>query len=118
MSRRIGQSFDGEPVLINRMYKHRTLGELVALAKATGVAPIPTRNGVYTGDHIIPRDDFEKIEARRKLMNSLESSEAELAKILGDEKKAAEERKSAEIAKKAIEDYKASLNVKPNDSNL
>lgn len=105
--------FSEEKDLVNRQFKYRTLGEIVAMAKATGVAPLPTRNGVYTGEEVIPRDDFEKIAIRRKLMSSLESSEAELNKILADEALAAEERKSAEIAKKAVEDYKSTLRPAP-----
>ena len=58
-------SFKGEKCLINKLFKYKSLGEMVAMARATGVAPVPTRNGVYTGEQEIPRDTFEKLNVHR-----------------------------------------------------
>lgn len=103
------QSFGHEPDLVNKMFKYKTLGELVAMARATGERPVPTRNGVYVGEEVIPREIFDKLNAQRRLMDSFDVAQAELDKIAADEKAAAEERKSADAIAKAIADYKASL---------
>ena len=90
----------GEPNLINQLYKHRTLGELIALSKQTGIPPMPTRNGVYTGEQPIPRDRFDRENALKDMNSQLNQLEQDLAKAKADEALQAEERKSAELREK------------------
>lgn len=86
-----------EPNLINKLYKHRTLGELIALSKQTGIPPMPTRNGVYTGDQPIPRDRFDREDALRDMNKQLSELEVQLDEAKKAEALQAEERKSAEL---------------------
>lgn len=87
----------GEPNLINKLYKHRTLSELIAQAKQTGIPPMPTRNGVYTGEQPIPRERFERENELFRRRQELAELEKQHSELLDAEAKQAEERKSAEL---------------------
>lgn len=87
-----------EPNLINKLYKHRTLGELIALSKQTGIPPMPTRNGVYTGEQPVPpRERFDRENDLRNMRSKMSQLEVDLENAKAEEAKAAEERKSAEM---------------------
>lgn len=72
------KSFIKSPMLLNQQYKYRTLGELVALARVTNEKPLPTRNGVYVGDHSIPRDVFDRVDSRNDAMDRYSDAEVKL----------------------------------------
>lgn len=101
-------SFENEKCLVNKMFKYRTLGEMVALARANGERPLPTRNGVYTGDLVIPREDVDKIAFREELMKQYTDAEKQLSEA--NEVIAQEEasKKEAEYKQKVISEYEAS----------
>lgn len=103
-------SFAHEPCLINKMFKYKSLGEMVAMARATGVAPVPTRNGVYTGEQVIPRDTFEKLNVQRQLMDSYDQAERQLKDAETKLAKEAKERELAEYKAKVIKEYQSSQN--------
>lgn len=73
-----------DPKLVNQQYKFRTLGEIVALARVTNEKPLPTRAGVYIGDNTIPRDNFDRIDARSSVMDSYDKAEIDLGKAEND----------------------------------
>lgn len=102
-------SFKGEKCLINKLFKYKSLGEMVAMARATGVAPVPTRNGVYTGDQEIPRDTFEKVNLQRKLMDSYDEANQALKTALETQAKQDKQRELDEYKTKVINEYKQSL---------
>lgn len=70
-----------DPLLINKLYQHRSLAELLAESQKTGIPPLPTRKGVYTGESVISRDVFDRIDSRDNIMLSMEENEAKLAQI-------------------------------------
>ena len=90
--------FENEPLLIDNKMKYRTLGEIVALARATGETPLPTRNGVYTGDFSVARDNFDRIDQRNASMADFEDAESKLsdAKSKLDEEERVREREAFE----------------------
>lgn len=97
-----------EPNLINKQFKYRTLGEMVALSRATNTPLLPTRNGVYTGEVVVPREVTDKVNLRNATMDSFEDAE----KTLNDaNQKIALEKKAKELSDlkaKIIDDYEKS----------
>lgn len=104
----IPTSFKGEKCLINKLFKYKSLGEMVAMARATGVAPVPTRNGVYTGEQEIPRDTFEKLNVQRKLMDSYDEANEKLKSALETKAKQDKQRELDEYKTKVIDEFKRS----------
>lgn len=101
--------FKGEKCLVNKLFKYRSLGEMVALARANGERPLPTRNGVYTGEMSIPVETFDKINLRNKMMEDTIAAENQYSDAMAQlnaEKQSASE---AEFRKKVIQEYEASL---------
>lgn len=100
----------GEPNLINKLYKHRTLGELIALSKQTGIPPMPTRNGVYTGEQPIPRERFDRENELREMNSNLSQLEQKYEEAKSAENKVSEERKSAELREQLKKELLAEQN--------
>lgn len=92
------------PDLINRQFKYRSLGEIVAMSRVTNEKPLPTRNGVYIGSLDVPRDTFDRIDAREASMKAYDKAEFDLkdAKVKEAQEKASAERAQfeAEIRQK------------------
>lgn len=82
-------SFDDVPCLVNKQYKHRTLGELVKMYRMTGeLPPVGQRQGVYLADKGIDSDfpttgdEFDDIMKARSAAKSVMDAESDLeAKI-------------------------------------
>lgn len=104
-------SFANEPELINPQYKHRSLGELVAMARATGQRPelmpnVTVRKGVYLcgenpqGAIVPPRDKFDLADAVSNSHDSLIDAEKKLAEAEQNvikEKHSAKDKEIAEL---------------------
>lgn len=102
-------SFRGVKPIINRSFKYRTLGEMIAQAKMAGVQPLPTRNGVYTGESVIPREQFDKLNVREDLMNQLLAAEQKLAEAKDAESRESANKEREAYKKQVIDEYVASL---------
>lgn len=104
-----------EPNLINKQFKYRTLGEMVALSRATNTPLLPTRNGVYTGEVVIPRENLDKVNLRNQIMDSFEVAEQNLKdaneKLALDKK----EKELSDMKAKIISDYEKTKSPKPLD---
>lgn len=87
------KSFKNSPMLLNQQFKFRTLGEIVAMARLTNEKPLPTRAGVYVGDMSIPRDPFDRVDARNDAMDRYSDAENQLKDA---ESKLAEEKAQAD----------------------
>lgn len=82
-------SFKDVPCLVNKQYKHRTLGELVKMYHMTGeIPPVGQRQGVYLADKGIDSefpttgDEFDDIMKARAAAKSVMDAESEFqAKI-------------------------------------
>lgn len=101
-------SFKREKCLINKQFKYRTLGEMVALARSNGERPLPTRNGVYTGEMTIPVERTDRVNLLNSLMSRYDTAEKQLKDAessLENEKKA---KADADYRAKVIADYEAS----------
>lgn len=96
--------FSSEPLLINTQFKYRSLGEIVAMARVTNEKPLPTRNGVYIGDVSIPRDHFDRVDARNAAMDRYSDAVSELkdaeAKMVAEKKSQERAAFEAEIRQK------------------
>ena len=101
-------SFKDVPCLVNKQFKYKTLGEMVAMYKRTGEFPaVGMRNGVYFATGIddpnapvIPEDKIHAAEIQRNLMQQMESAESDLAKanqMEADEKAAKAAADKAEL---------------------
>lgn len=100
-----------EPSLINKLYKHRTLAELIAMSKETGIPPMPTRGGVYTGEQPIPRDKFDQANLIRESQAELNRLQSKLEEAQKADELKASQRKEAELRAKIEAELKASLPV-------
>lgn len=103
-------SFESEKCLVDKQFKYRSLGEMVALARATGQRPLPTRNGVYTGEAVIPREVIDRVNMQRSLMDSYDEAEAKLKEAQSQLESEAKERELANIKAQAIAEHEASRN--------
>lgn len=101
-------SFKGEPCLVNKQFKYRTLGEMVALARANGERPLPTRAGVYTGDMVIPVETTDKINFQRSLMEQYDVAEKKLKEAEADIAKEKKAQAEADYRAKVIAEHEAS----------
>lgn len=102
-------SFADEPLLINPQYRHRTLGELVALARTTGQRPelmpnVTVRKGVYLsgqnpqGAIVPPRDKFDLADTLSNTHDSLVQAEKDLVKAKEDVVRSRSDAKDKELA--------------------
>ena len=101
-------SFKNEKCLINKQFKYRTLGEMVALARANGERPLPTRAGVYTGDMVIPVETTDKINFQKQLMEQYNVAEDKLKEATAELDKEKQEAADAAYRAKVIAEHEAS----------
>lgn len=105
-------SFKGCPCLVNKQYKHRTLGELVKMYRMTGeMPPVGQRQGVFLADKDIDSDfpttgdEFDDIMNVRSAAKDLRDTSQKLDESL---KAAAEQ--SAKDKDRKIAELQAQLN--------